>query len=457
MMTTTDTPLPSNATVSSSSPTVKTVKAYTPQLAHLTGCPLRESMIHFLGNLRSLDSWKKEEEELAPQLAHLDLTNSPFVKSPMSRSSDIPRLLEFMAESAVQMNFLIRLPSIERCLAEWWQVIAPGTATLVTPPMLTTLYTGLASVMLEARTPNLQQSGVKILMRCKWCKWDKWVATAAPPLTETDVHQLVFQLGYMCVQSDLLHDYTAFFRTTLHKLTVYLDKHGGASKASISERRTSRLQRLESRRRQSNSIVLHPVGNGGSSSSLSSASDHPSANSRGSGDNDSSPLSRMSSLVVPKMIPMTITQFHHLRTNPVSSQVLVTDLGLLLPQFQNKFHVVETMANSIQPLEYAPPLRIHAIPWMNPKASYNPPPADHQEPSALDASQLGSGTTLGDIERLVNHCTRAMHRSSLRLDGNARTNQQQRRDDYELLRRSMSNPSLRQRLQQQQQRGGALT
>ncbi|RHY18451.1 hypothetical protein DYB30_010347 [Aphanomyces astaci] len=110
---------PEHATVSSSSPTVKTVKAYTPQLAHLTGCPLRESMIHFLGNLRSLDSWKKEEEELAPQLAHLDLTNSPFVKSPMSRSSDIPRLLEFMAESAVQMNFLIRLPSIERCLAEW--------------------------------------------------------------------------------------------------------------------------------------------------------------------------------------------------------------------------------------------------------------------------------------------------------------------------------------------------
>ncbi|RHY75199.1 hypothetical protein DYB38_010128 [Aphanomyces astaci] len=419
MTTTTDTPVPSKATVSSSSPTVKTVKAYTPQLAHLTGCPLRESMIHFLGNLRSLDSWKKEEEELAPQLAHLDLTNSPFVKSPMSRSSDIPRLLEFMAESAVQMNFLIRLPSIERCLAE---------------------------------------CGVKILMRCKWCKWDKWVATADPPLTETDVHQLVFQLGYMCVQSDLLHDYTAFFRTTLHKLTVYLDKHGGASKASISERRTSRLQRLESRRRQSNSIVLHPVGNGGSSSSLlSSASDHPSVNSRGSGDNDSSPLSRMSSLVVPKMIPMTITQFQHLRTNHVSSQVLVTDLGLLLPQFQNKFHVVETMANSLQPLEYTPPLRIHAVPWMNPKASYNPPPADHQEPSALDASQLGSGTTLGDIERLVNHCTRAMHRSSLRLDGNARTNQQQGRDDDELLRRSMSNPSLRQRLQQQQQRGGALT
>ncbi|ETV98170.1 hypothetical protein, variant, partial [Aphanomyces invadans] len=313
----------------------------------------------------------------------------------------------------------------------------------LTPPcQLTAMYSGLASVLLEARTPNLQQSGVKILMRCKWCKWDKWVAAADPPLTEMDMHQLIFQLGYLCVPSDLLHDYVAFFQSTLRKLTTHVDKHGGASKASISERRLSRLQHMESRdatkNRPSQCIVLHPA----------TSAQHGEYD--GTDDGVGGTLRRStSSAVIPKMTPMTVTQFRHVRTKPLSSQVLVADLGLLLPQFQNKFHVVDAMAAACRPLEYAPPMRIDPVPWMNPKIHSTTHSMGKRTDRTMSTAPLllQPATTLDDIERLVTQCTRTMHQNSLREHPATNTWAKQRDKDDDLLRRSMSHPLLRQRRQ----------
>ncbi|KAF0720543.1 Aste57867_262 [Aphanomyces stellatus] len=395
----------------------------------LEGCLLRDSMMHFMGALRSLDSWKKEQAELAPAVAELEQMSSPFVKSPAARSSDVVRLLEFMVESKVQMNFLIRLPSIEKCLGEWWQCVSQGHKVM-TPPMLTSMYAGLAAVLMEARTPSMQQSAVKVLLRSKWCKWDKWTPKDDPPLHDTELHQLIFELGYVTVPTDRLHDYINFFRSTLHKFTAYMDKHGGESKANISERRNSRLQRQElkeAQRRQTRAIVISAAVAPDMMAPPLPPEDDDAEDGAVTGHTRKPQL-------MPRVTPMTVTQFRHNRTHEPSSQILVADLSLLVPQFQHKFGVGGGGDHHLLlPPDLVPPMHISPVKSMNrAMLTRHPPLVDTPLPEVVK--------TLDDVERLVASCTKSMQANQqhhqLRHGGG----------EEDMLRRSMSQPLLRQRL-----------
>ncbi|CAK4659065.1 hypothetical protein LEN26_007918 [Aphanomyces euteiches] len=381
------------------------------------GCPLRKSMIHFVAALRSLDSWKKEEEAMAVQVADLEHFSSPCVKSPMAKSSDIKLLLEFMATSTVQINFLIQLPSIELCLAQWWPLVSQGESH-VTPSMLSHLYLGLGTILMEGRTANLTQNAVKMLMRGRWCKWEKWDPDADPPLNQADVHRLVFDLGYLSVQSDKLHDFVSFFQSMQFKLNAFFVNFGASAKASLTERRSTRLQRLETKEsRKSKTIVLHPMAQ--ASDDDSAPPDDPTVAFMTGG---------VKSNIEAKLTPMTITLFPHIRTHEPSSQIVVKDLRLLLPEFQKKFRPMDAMAAEM-PVANATPLRIRSIPWMN---------ASNQLASARTSDKTAKALanplkTLDDVERLVDECAK-----SLRSPADD--------DDQAMLRRSISHPVLRHRL-----------
>jgi hypothetical protein len=92
-------------------------------IAHVPfkGCPLRESMAYFVGTVRTVDSWRKEQAARAIQIKDMqDEAHVRIQKDILSRSNDIQELLEFIQASELQINYLIKMPSIEKCLREWY-------------------------------------------------------------------------------------------------------------------------------------------------------------------------------------------------------------------------------------------------------------------------------------------------------------------------------------------------
>jgi hypothetical protein len=65
------------------------------------------------------------------------------------------------------------------------------------------MYHGLATVLIRGRTPIVQKSAVKTLMRSKWMKWEHWNPKEDAPLDEREFNRLMFLLAHLvdsCIQ-----------------------------------------------------------------------------------------------------------------------------------------------------------------------------------------------------------------------------------------------------------------
>ncbi|OQS00956.1 hypothetical protein ACHHYP_02060 [Achlya hypogyna] len=339
------------------------------------GVPLRDSMAHFVATVRLLDSWWKEQEAAKPPTVH-DV-NSPFVKSSASRSTDPDELLQFVAESELQINFLMRMPSIERCLREWWTYASQGEPN-VTAAKLASLYQSLATVFIRAKKPNLQKSAVRTLMRRQWVQWGPKV----PPLSAHEFGRLVFLLAHMVVESEKLPDYVACLTTTLRQV------QGLRAAAEDAQEKILQRRKTRSLRNEKKDSALPRLGDERHSSVASAFSVAVAVAGHG--------LRRREGSIVD--VGLSFEEQRHRSVD--SSQVVVTDLSLLAPAFQPKFLRSEPLLRS----PYMAPLHIQSMRSMNQRSE--------SAPAGLAPAETAAATmpvqSLDDIERLVAQCQAAL-------------------------------------------------
>ncbi|OQR89915.1 hypothetical protein THRCLA_22615 [Thraustotheca clavata] len=331
-----------------------------------TGVPLQDSMAYFVSTIRHLDAWWKENGAKSASIA-FDSTN-PFSKSSVSRSMDAEELVHFIAESELQINFLMKMPSIQRILTEWWNYFSQGQSE-ITALMLSSMYFSLGTVLIRAKKPNLQKSAVRTLMHCPWIQWN---ASSGPSLTATEYHRLIFLLGYMVVESDNLSDYVESLTQTL-RLVQRQRAAGEEAKEKILLRKKTRASRT--------SLKLKK----------------PSPECKSIDDNQlTSHFSvTMGSLVLSTNASLNnISSPIHCRKLADSSQVVCKDLSLLMPNFQLKFQP------SCPPPQhaFAPPMHIQSIRSMN-RSVQSFPLLKNLPPEDIVANSID------DIERLISTCT----------------------------------------------------
>jgi hypothetical protein len=81
---------------------------------------IRETMPYFVAGLRSVDEWKRQHARRANILAALDEeTKQKYQKSVLAKSTKVDELIRFVEDTTLDINFMSKLPSIEKCLLEW--------------------------------------------------------------------------------------------------------------------------------------------------------------------------------------------------------------------------------------------------------------------------------------------------------------------------------------------------
>jgi hypothetical protein len=96
-----------------------------PRRSHTLKAPtfmnsMRSAMPHFVSALRVVDEWKREHAGRAQAIAQAEYdVSAKFVKSPFARSIRVEDLVRFVDDTQEDIDFMVQLPSIEKCLEQW--------------------------------------------------------------------------------------------------------------------------------------------------------------------------------------------------------------------------------------------------------------------------------------------------------------------------------------------------
>ncbi|KAG2925213.1 hypothetical protein PC115_g8330 [Phytophthora cactorum] len=176
---------------------------------------MRDTMPFFVSSLRAIDDWKRIHAKRADAITQAELeANAKYVKSPFARSMNIEDLLRFLDDTVLDINFMVQLPSIEKCLEKWWKVYAHGKQA-IDQEILRSVYYDLAFVLVEAKTETLHKNSVSMIMRASWTKW----SPKEPPLGKSEFYRLLFILAHLMTATDRLGDYIVFFHDMMSKIS----------------------------------------------------------------------------------------------------------------------------------------------------------------------------------------------------------------------------------------------
>ncbi|KAG3018480.1 hypothetical protein PC120_g10391 [Phytophthora cactorum] len=176
---------------------------------------MRDTMPFFVSSLRAIDDWKRIHAKRADAITQAELeANAKYVKSPFARSMNIEDLLRFLDDTVLDINFMVQLPSIEKCLEKWWKVYAHGKQA-IDQEILRSVYYDLAFVLVEAKTETLHKNSVSMIMRASWTKW----SPKEPPLGKSEFFRLLFILAHLMTATDRLGDYIVFFHDMMSKIS----------------------------------------------------------------------------------------------------------------------------------------------------------------------------------------------------------------------------------------------
>ncbi|OWZ13102.1 hypothetical protein PHMEG_00013639 [Phytophthora megakarya] len=175
---------------------------------------MRETMPFFVSSLRAIDDWKRNNAKRADAITQAEHeANEKYIKSPFARSMNIEDLLRFLDDTVLDINFMVQLPSIEKCLDKWWRLYAREKHA-IDQDILRNVYYDLAFILVEAKTETLHKNSVSMIMRGTWTKW----SPKEPPLGKREFFRLLFILAHLMTTTDRLGDYVAFFHNTMGKI-----------------------------------------------------------------------------------------------------------------------------------------------------------------------------------------------------------------------------------------------
>ncbi|KAJ8557080.1 hypothetical protein ON010_g8884 [Phytophthora cinnamomi] len=171
-------------------------------------------MPFFVSSLRAVDDWKRIHAKRADAITQAELeANANYVKSPFARSVNVEDLLRFLDDTVLDINFMVQLPSIEKCLEKWWRLYARDKH-VIDQDTLRNVYYDLAFVLVEAKTEAIHKNSVSMIMRSSWTKW----SSKEPPLGKSEFFRLLFILAHLMTATDRLNDYVIFFQDTMSKI-----------------------------------------------------------------------------------------------------------------------------------------------------------------------------------------------------------------------------------------------
>ncbi|KAE9031373.1 hypothetical protein PF011_g155 [Phytophthora fragariae] len=174
-----------------------------------------ETMPFFVSSLRAVDDWKRIHAKRADAITQAELeANAKYVKSPFARSMNVEDLLRFLDDTVLDINFMVQLPSIEKCLEKWWRLYARDKQA-IDQDILRSVYYDLAFVLVEAKTEAIHKNSVSMIMRSSWTKW----SSKEPPLGKIEFFRLLFILAHLMTATDRLGDYVVFFHDTMSKIS----------------------------------------------------------------------------------------------------------------------------------------------------------------------------------------------------------------------------------------------
>ncbi|KAL4177268.1 hypothetical protein KRP22_002202 [Phytophthora ramorum] len=177
--------------------------------------PMRETMPFFVSSLRAVDDWKRIHAKRADAITQAELeANVNFVKSPFARSMNVEDLLRFLDDTVLDINFMVQLPSIEKCLERWWRLYGRDKQ-VIDQDILRNVYYDLAFVLVEAKTETIHKNSVSMILRSSWTKW----SAKEPPLGKSEFFRLLFILAHLMTATDRLGDYVVFFHETMGKIS----------------------------------------------------------------------------------------------------------------------------------------------------------------------------------------------------------------------------------------------
>ncbi|GLD92800.1 hypothetical protein PINS_up001379 [Pythium insidiosum] len=102
--------------------------------------PMRETMPYFVSSLRQVDEWKRQHAQRSLLIAKAEYdVNAKYIKSPFARSIKLEDLLRFIEDTELDINFMVQLPSIEKCLEQWWRLYANDRPVVDQEQVRTTL------------------------------------------------------------------------------------------------------------------------------------------------------------------------------------------------------------------------------------------------------------------------------------------------------------------------------
>ncbi|KAK1932460.1 hypothetical protein P3T76_012044 [Phytophthora citrophthora] len=232
--------------------------------------PMRETMPFFVSSLRAVDDWKRIHAKRADAITQAEHeANANYVKSPFARSMNVEDLLRFLDDTVLDINFMVQLPSIEKCLDRWWRLYAHDKHA-INQDTLRSVYYDLAFVLVEAKTETIHKNSVSMVMRASWTKW----SPKEPPLSKSEFFRLLFILAHLMTITDRLSDYIIFFQDTMAKISRnYRQKQSRVEQHSRQPRmrRKSTLDEILSAGRPLSPMMYSERG----SATFSSSSDYP--------------------------------------------------------------------------------------------------------------------------------------------------------------------------------------
>lgn len=155
--------------------------------------PMRDTMPFFVSSLRTVDDWKRIHAKRADAITQAEHeANTNYVKSPFARSMNVEDLLRFLDDTVLDINFMVQLPSIEKCLDKWWRLYAHDKRA-IDQNTLRNVYYDLAFVLIEAKTETIHTNSVSMVMRASWTKW----SSKEPPLSKGEFFRLLFILAHL--------------------------------------------------------------------------------------------------------------------------------------------------------------------------------------------------------------------------------------------------------------------
>ncbi|KAL7685135.1 hypothetical protein Plhal304r1_c032g0103261 [Plasmopara halstedii] len=176
---------------------------------------IRETVPFFVSSLRSVHKWKHFQAEQLDSLAQAEVeTNVKQVKSPFARSASVENLVHFLDETVLDINCMVQLPSIEKCLEAWWKFYADSKQT-IDQNILRNFYYDLASVLVKANTKTGHKNFVSLIMRSTWLNWDP----KENPLVKSEFNRLLFTLAHIMTPTNRLSEYVIFFHNTMDKIS----------------------------------------------------------------------------------------------------------------------------------------------------------------------------------------------------------------------------------------------